>query len=105
MGIIKYNITQWQRELRKSESVVSMVQDTVLPSERSLRNSKSVSTLPTCPHSAVKTVSKDKLLASGDANIPTRRLLEVLINLLPPPPSLPKLPFNVSEDREKRPNW
>ena len=75
-----------------------MEPDTVLPSERSSRNSRSVNTPLTFPHSAEKTVSREPLLASGNANIPIRRSPEEPINSPPPLPSLLKPPFNVSED-------
>merc|ERR1712166_107124 len=98
MGIIDYlisNIRKWQRELRKSESVESTELDTVPPSERSSRNSKSPSTLDTCPHSAARTRSREKLSVYGSATELTRRLLEELISSPPPSLSTAKPPSNV----------
>merc|ERR1719460_893774 len=97
-----------ERLLRSSRSVSTLPTchhsaestelDMELPLERLLRSSRSVSTLPTCHHSAERTALRDKLSASGNANIPTKRLPVVLINSPPLPPSPPKLPFKDLED-------
>merc|ERR1711934_641737 len=91
--IIKFHIfdrVQWLRERKRSESAESTELDMVPLSERSSRSSRSVSTPLTSLHSAVRTVSRESPVASGDAKEPIRKLLVVPMPSRPCQPSLPR---------------
>merc|ERR1711937_1039916 len=84
--IIKFHIfdrVQWLRERKRSESAQGTELDMVPLSGRSSRSSRSVSTPLTSHHSAVRTVSRESPVASGNAKEPIRK------SLVAPMPSLP----------------
>merc|ERR1711970_384126 len=70
-----YNRSQWQKEPRRSVSLVNTEPVTVLPWERSSRKWKFPNTKNTSHPSVVPPLSREPLSVSGPVPVPTKRSL------------------------------